>query len=348
MLLQLLLDGLLQLLLDLSQWHLLLSQLLQLLLQLWDVGGGPLGPVLPQVGALVLLVDGVQLLQLLLDLLEQDVVLLLLQQVTNWERLQLLQLDQLLGELSVAWLLLLLDAPQVLWVLLWHWLAVDAGDLLVLLLLVLLLDLLDLLDQSGGQLLGRETGQLLRDSGLLLLLLDLLLSLGQDLLQLLEQGLELNVLALVLLNELLWNGLLVQGLLLAVDGWVVQVLLLVGDNLVVLAEHTLELADLVHQGLLDGEADLDWDLGWLLLLDQDGGEVLDGLLQSLLRAHLLLDLLENILSVEGTDAVEVGRADLLLLLHLLVLLAVALQVLLHQLLLQTLQDGHDGLDLSVV
>lgn len=145
---QLLLDDLLQLLLDLSQWHLLLSQLLQLLLQLWDIGGGPLGPVLPQVGALVLLLDGVQLLQLLLDLLEQDVVLLLLQQVADWERLQLLQLDQLLDELSVAWLLLLLDAPQVLWVLLWHDLAVDASDLLVLLLLVLLLDLLDLLDQS--------------------------------------------------------------------------------------------------------------------------------------------------------------------------------------------------------
>lgn len=184
--------------------------------------------------------------------------------------------------------------------------------------------------------LGGEAAELLADGRLLL---DLLLSLDQDLLQLLEQGLELNVLALVLLDELLWDGLLQEVLLLTVEASVVQVLLLIGDNLGVLAEHALELADLVHQGLLDGKANLDWDLEWLLLLDQESGKVLDGLLQNLLVAHLLLDLLEDILSVEASIVVA---GDLL------VLLVVALQVLLDQLLLQALQDGHDGLDLSVV
>lgn len=276
-----------------------------------------------------MLLQEVQLLQLLLDLLEQDVVLLLLQHVTGWQVLQLLQLLQLLLETSVAWLELLLQAPQVLWV---------ALALLVLLLLVLDLHLLKELDQRVDQLL------LLNGLDWLLNELDLLvleLHLGQDLLQLLEQGLELLVLRLVLLNEQLWYDHLLLLLLLTV---VVEVLLLVGKDLAALAEHDLELAALLQQTLLDLHADLLWHLLLVTGLNEEGGEVLDGLLQSLLVLELLLGLLEDALNVEVADAVGVWR----LLLELLLLLVEDLNVLLDQLLLQTLQDGADLLNLHGV
>jgi hypothetical protein len=152
-------------------------------------------------------------LQLLLHLLEQDEVLLLLQHVTAWQVLQLLQLSELLLKTGEAWLLLLLNAPQVLWVLL---------TLHVLLLLVLHLDLLDLLHQSVDQLLVLLLLDNIDNLGRLLLLLNG----GQNLKQLLEQGLELLVLRLVLLDEVVWH-LLSDWLTLLV----VEVLFVIGNDL---------------------------------------------------------------------------------------------------------------------
>lgn len=268
-----------------------------------------------------------QLMQLLLDLLEQDVVLLLLQSqhVTGWQVLQLLQLLHYLLETSVVWLELLLQAPQVLWV---------ALALLVLLLLVLHLHCLNEFDQRVDQLLLLSVLDLLLNERHLLVLE---LHLGQDLLQLLEQGLELLMLRLVLLNEQLWYDHLL--LLLLLTG-VVEVLLLVDKDLAALAEHDLELAALLQQTLLDLHADLLWHLLLVTGLNEESGKVLDGLLQSLLVLELLLGLLEDGLNVEVADAVAVCL--------LLALLVEDLNLLLDQLLLQTLQDGADLLNLHGV